>query len=52
MKIMIVDDSMVIRDKITHILEDEDFEIVGKAQNGLEAVEQYKQFKPDIMTLD
>ena len=52
MKIMIVDDSMVIRDKITHILEDQDFEIVGKAQNGLEAVEQYKQYKPDVMTLD
>lgn len=52
MKLMIVDDSMVIREKIAHILEHEDYEIVGTAQNGLEAVEQYKQFKPDVMTLD
>ncbi|MCH2190074.1 MAG: response regulator [Gammaproteobacteria bacterium] len=52
MKIMIVDDSMVIRNKITQMLKNQDFEIVATAQNGLEALEQYKQFKPDVMTLD
>ncbi len=52
MKLMIVDDSMVIREKITQILENEDFELVGTAKNGVEAVEQYKEHKPAVMTLD
>jgi two-component system chemotaxis response regulator CheY len=52
MKFMVVDDSMVIREKIQNVLKDEDFEIVGTAQNGVEAVEQFKLLKPRVMTLD
>ena len=52
MKFMVVDDSMVIREKIQNVLKDEDFEIVGTAQNGVEAVEQFKVLKPRVMTLD
>ena len=49
---MVVDDSMVIREKIQNVLNDEEFEIVGTAKNGLEAVEQFKELKPRVMTLD
>lgn len=49
---MVVDDSLVIREKIMQTLESEEFEIVGSAQNGIEAVEQFKALKPDVMTLD
>lgn len=49
---MVVDDSLVIREKIMQTLENEEFEIVGSAQNGIEAVEQFKALKPDVMTLD
>ncbi len=52
MKFMVVDDSMVIREKIQNVLKDEDFEIVGTAENGVEAVAQFKQLKPRVMTLD
>lgn len=52
MKFMVVDDSMVIREKIQNVLKDEEFEIVGTAQNGIEAVEQFKVLKPKVMTLD
>ncbi len=52
MKFMVVDDSMVIREKIQNVLKDEDFEIVGTAKNGVEAVEQFKQLQPRVMTLD
>ena len=52
MKFMVVDDSMVIREKIQNVLNDEEFEIVGTAKNGLEAVEQFKELKPRVMTLD
>jgi len=52
MKFMVVDDSDVIRTKIQAVLNAEDFEIVGTAQNGAEAVEQFKQIKPRVITLD
>lgn len=52
LKLMVVDDSLVIREKITQILQNEDFELVGTAKNGLEAVEQFKLHKPQVMTLD
>lgn len=52
MKLMVVDDSMIIREKIALILENEEFELVGTAQNGLEAIEQYRELRPTVMTLD
>ena len=50
-KFMVVDDSEVIREKISAVL-GEDFELVGTAKNGYEAVEQFKELKPVVMTLD
>lgn len=52
MRIMVVDDSEIIRIKIAEVLQGEDFEIVGKARNGVEAIKQFKQLRPEIMTLD
>ena len=52
MKFMVVDDSDVIRTKIQNVLSAEKFEIVGSAQNGLEAVEQFIELKPKVLTLD
>jgi len=43
---------MVIREKIAQILEHEEYEIVGSAKNGIEAVEQFQELRPDVMTLD
>ncbi len=52
-KILIVDDSAFMRKSLEIILKDEvDFEIVGKAKNGLEAVELNNKLRPDIITLD
>lgn len=50
-KFMVVDDSEVIREKISGVL-GQDFEIVGTAKNGAEAVEQFKELKPAILTMD
>ena len=50
-KFMVVDDSEVIREKIGGVLS-QDFELVGSAKNGAEAVEQFQQLKPAIMTMD
>ena len=51
---LIVDDSMFIAKQISQYLTSEGFEIVGKATNGEEAVEKYKELAPnvDIVTMD
>ncbi len=53
LKVLCVDDSSSILTLLKKIFgSDEGFEVVGIAKNGLEAVEQVKALKPDIMTLD
>lgn len=52
MKFMVVDDSDIIRTKIQTVLDAESFDIVGTAQNGLEAVQQFKELRPRIITMD
>jgi len=51
-RIMIVDDAPVVRLMLKDILQHYNFEIVAEAKNGNEAVEKYKQFRPDLTTLD
>ena len=49
---MVVDDSDIIRTKIQSVLGEEAFEIVGTAKNGLEAIQQFKELKPRVITMD
>lgn len=51
-KILIVDDSSFLRNSLKKILEGHGYEVVGMAENGLEAVSRYKELKPDLITLD
>jgi len=56
-KVLIVDDAMFMRNMIAEIFNgkkygNEDFAVVAEAENGLEAVEKYKEHKPDIVTMD
>jgi len=50
--IVIADDSMFMRQCLKCILVKAGYNILGEAENGLIAVEMYKKFKPDLMTLD
>ncbi|MEQ9301776.1 MAG: response regulator [Cyclobacteriaceae bacterium] len=52
MKLLIVDDSSMMRMTIEEHLKGYDIEIVGTAENGIEAIEQVKLKKPDAVTLD
>lgn len=52
-KVMIVDDSALIRKLLTDILEaDKEIQVVGTARNGKEALDKINTLKPDIITLD
>lgn len=51
-KILIVDDAMFMRSSLKLILQRNDFEVVGEAESGHEAVRKYDQIRPDIVTMD
>jgi len=52
-KVLIVDDSALIRKLLTDIIEtDKRITVVGTAKNGNEALEKIESLKPDIVTLD
>ena len=52
-KILIVDDQPIIREGLAAILSDyEDIQVVGKAKNGLEAIQLVKDRQPDVVLLD
>ena len=52
-RVLIVDDAAFMRSMIADIVEkDEAFEVVGQASTGAEAVERYRELKPDLVTMD
>ena len=52
MSILIVDDSIFIRESLRKILEAHDYDVVGEAEDGLIAVEQYKSLRPQLVLMD
>ena len=52
-KVLIVDDSAVVRQTLTAILEsDDDIEVIGSAQDPFVAAERLRTLVPDVITLD
>jgi two-component system chemotaxis response regulator CheY len=51
-KILIVDDSSIMRKMIKKTLETGNHQVVGEAKNGKDAVRMYKDLNPDIVTMD
>lgn len=51
-RILIVDDASVVRLKLKDILQGASYEIVAEADDGNQAVQMYKQFRPDLVTMD
>ena len=52
-KILLVDDHTVLREGMRRLLEnDKDFEVVGEASDGEEAVEIVSRLKPDVVLMD
>ena len=51
-KMLIVDDSNIIRRKIQRGSDNEKFQIVGTATNGKDAVQKAKELEPEVITMD
>ena len=51
-KLMIVDDSNIMRRRIERSQQFEELQLVGTAGNGLEALELFRKTDPDVVTMD
>ncbi|WP_426447079.1 response regulator [Paenibacillus sp. S-38] len=51
-RILIVDDAAFMRMMIRDILSKNGYEVVGEANDGAQALEKFKELKPDLVTMD
>ena len=51
-KLLIVDDSNIVRRRIERSQQFDDLEVVGTAANGIEALELARRTDPDLVTMD
>ena len=50
--VLIVDDIPFVRKTLKQILINQGYRVVGEAETGEEAVQQFRETKPDIVTMD
>jgi len=51
-RVLVVDDAAFMRMMIKDILKKGGYEVVGEAEDGVKAVERYKELQPDLVTMD
>ncbi len=51
-RVLVADDSMMMRRMVSDTLINDGWEIAGEAANGQEAAELYDKVRPDVVTLD
>jgi two-component system chemotaxis response regulator CheY len=51
-RVLVVDDSIIMRKILRKVLCDEQYEICGEAEDGGGVLELYKKLRPDVVTLD
>ncbi|MGR6836148.1 response regulator [Syntrophomonas erecta] len=51
-KVLIVDDAAFMRMMIKDILSKNGYEVIGEAENGLVAIDKFRDLKPDLVTMD
>ncbi len=52
-RVFLADDHAILRESLRNVLQREhDIEVVGEADNGIDAVRQAQERKPDVMVLD
>ena len=50
--ILLVDDAAFMRMMLKDILTKNGYNVIGEAENGLQAIEKYKELKPNLTILD
>ena len=50
--VLVCDDAIFMRTMITDILTQAGYDVIGEAETGAQAVEKYRQLKPDLVTMD
>jgi two-component system, chemotaxis family, chemotaxis protein CheY len=50
--VLVCDDAVFMRTMIGDILTQAGLDVVGEAESGSEAVEKYKELRPDLVTMD
>jgi len=50
--VLLVDDAAIMRMMLKQILTENGYEVVGEAENGLKAVEKFKELKPRLVIMD
>ena len=50
--VLICDDAVFMRTMLADILTQAGFSVIGQAKTGTEAVEKYRELKPDLVTMD
>jgi two-component system chemotaxis response regulator CheY len=51
-RVLVVDDSLYVRQVLASVLTDMGHEVVGEAANGREAVARYRELHPDVTMMD
>ena len=51
-RLLITDDAVIMRTIIGDTAREAGWEVVGEAKNGAQAIELYKEHRPDVVTLD
>jgi DNA-binding NarL/FixJ family response regulator len=51
-RVIVADDSMLLREGVVRVLADAGFDVVGQAGNGEELMRQTRQHKPDVAIVD
>jgi len=51
-RVLVCDDAIFMRTMISDILSGAGYEVVGEAETGVQAIERYKELKPDLVTMD
>jgi len=52
MKVLIVDDALFMRNMLKEIFVRAGHQVIGEAANGVDAVERYRELRPDLVTMD
>ncbi len=52
LRVLIVDDALFMRNMLKEVFLKAGYDVVGEAADGLEAVEQYRALRPDLVTMD